>query len=38
MIRESFDVCESMKLIDLQFKDELIGVERLCAAGKPDEA
>jgi len=30
-----FDVRESTKPIDFQFKDELIGIESLSAAGKP---
>jgi len=28
-------VCESAETVDLQFKDELVGIERLDTAGEP---
>jgi hypothetical protein len=30
-----FDLCESAETVDLQFKDELVGIERLDTAGEP---
>jgi hypothetical protein len=30
-----FDVCESAETVDLQFKDELVGIGRLDTAGEP---
>jgi hypothetical protein len=30
-----FDMCQGFEAVDLQFKDKLVGVERLKTAGKP---
>jgi hypothetical protein len=30
-----FDVCQSAKAVDLQYKNKLIGIERLDTAGEP---